>query len=159
MSVEIRLRDGESLDEVVANGEQVHLERMSPIKWFLGVGGVQVWLGSSSKITAYFEDSENSAKDIPKVSLAELRDTLSGGEDIINNPYPPDETIDAWYDEWEKFVSVHADKDIPSLEKFIAVKACDWQRERDGAEPVPDFNRSAKLTPEDIKDIVDKANE
>lgn len=56
-SSEIRLCDDGSLDEIVATGVHVHLEKMANNRWFLSIGEISVWLSSSRKMAVNYEDN------------------------------------------------------------------------------------------------------
>jgi len=54
-NVEIRLNEDGTLDELVGRGADAHLEQMSGKGWWLIIGNVAVYLGSTKKIRATYE--------------------------------------------------------------------------------------------------------
>ena len=66
----------------------------------------------------------------------------------MTNKYPSEELEQEWYDEWEGLTI--NDNYSESLERFMILKACDWQRGRSAGcalmkQIVPDPERIAQL--------------
>jgi hypothetical protein len=46
MTVEIRRNPDNSIDEIVAHGVDVHVEQLTPRKWYMQIGNEVYWLSS-----------------------------------------------------------------------------------------------------------------